>query len=751
MRPFRPDASSRRRLRAMAAAGAALIALAAGGWITSASQGAPQSGSAAGGVGSLSPSTTTQSTLTGLPGVEGFAPFQEASQLLGSVGLFGASVAVSADGRTAIVGAPREGGGAGSARVFVLTPSGWQEQAQLGPSEGGEGAAVPCTEGEECRLGVSVAISADGNTVIAGSPREEDLKGAVRAFVRTGTTWSQLGPELTGESSRGRALFGRSVAISADGQTALIGAPGSATATILHRSGSGWTQEGATIASPDKPHAGGFGSTVALSGDGSVAFIGAPGVESRSGAVWAFVREGNDWRQQGEALTGGSEATAGAHFGSGLALSFDGSTALVGADGDSEGAGAAWALVRSGATWIHQGPKLTASGELGAAHFGQSVALSASGDSALAGGPADNDRRGAAWTLTRADSKWSQQAKIPTPDLSGASRFGTSVSLSADGLTALIGAPYEHKLSGSAWALWTPASPTVQTVEPSEGPSSGGTDVTITGSGFLPGASVRIGTAAASVEVTSETTITAVTAKTTPGSYEVQVSDADGTSTGGPSFTYSAPAPEKLSETTDSGAPVPKVGLLAEHASAPPAPVLAARGNLDPVSGQVRLRLPGSHQFVDLTGLTQIPFGTVVDATNGTVSVTTADGAGGTQTMTFSLGEFLLTQSDSGRAVATLEGGNESVCRVTPGDRRRAETSTAKKHVVRKLWADGHGNFSTQGHYASGAVLGTRWLTEDLCGATLIRVFTDEVAVTDFVKHRRVIVKAGHSYLARAR
>ncbi len=735
----------------MAAAGAALIALAAGGWITSASQGAPQSGSAAGGVGSLSPSTTTQSTLTGLPGVEGFAPFQEASQLLGSVGLFGASVAVSADGRTAIVGAPREGGGAGSARVFVLTPSGWQEQAQLGPSEGGEGAAVPCTEGEECRLGVSVAISADGNTVIAGSPREEDLKGAVRAFVRTGTTWSQLGPELTGESSRGRALFGRSVAISADGQTALIGAPGSATATILHRSGSGWTQEGATIASPDKPHAGGFGSTVALSGDGSVAFIGAPGVESRSGAVWAFVREGNDWRQQGEALTGGSEATAGAHFGSGLALSFDGSTALVGADGDSEGAGAAWALVRSGATWIHQGPKLTASGELGAAHFGQSVALSASGDSALAGGPADNDRRGAAWTLTRADSKWSQQAKIPTPDLSGASRFGTSVSLSADGLTALIGAPYEHKLSGSAWALWTPASPTVQTVEPSEGPSSGGTDVTITGSGFLPGASVRIGTAAASVEVTSETTITAVTAKTTPGSYEVQVSDADGTSTGGPSFTYSAPAPEKLSETTDSGAPVPKVGLLAEHASAPPAPVLAARGNLDPVSGQVRLRLPGSHQFVDLTGLTQIPFGTVVDATNGTVSVTTADGAGGTQTMTFSLGEFLLTQSDSGRAVATLEGGNESVCRVTPGDRRRAETSTAKKHVVRKLWADGHGNFSTQGHYASGAVLGTRWLTEDLCGATLIRVFTDEVAVTDFVKHRRVIVKAGHSYLARAR
>jgi hypothetical protein len=659
----------------MPAAGAALIALAATGWITAASQGAPQSGSAVGGVGDLSLRTTIRSTLAGLPSVEGFAPFEEASQLPGSVGLFGESVAVSADGRTAIVGAPREGGGAGSARVFALTPSGWQEQAELAPAEGGEEAAVPCTEGEECRLGASVAISADGNTAIVGSPREEDLKGAVRAFVRTGTTWSQLGPKLTDESSLGEARFGRSVAISADGQTALIGAPGSATATVLHRSGSGWTQEGATISPPDKAHVTTFGSTVALSGDGSVAFIGAPGFKSGSGAVWAFAREGSDWQQQGEALTDGSEATAGAHFGSGLALSFDGSTALVGADGDSEGAGAAWALVRSGATWIQQGPKLTASGEPGAAHFGQSVALSESGNSALVGGPADNDRAGAAWTLTRADSTWSQQAKIAAPELSGASRFGMSVSLSADGLTALIGAPYLSARPGSAWALWTPASPTVQTVEPSEGPNSGGTAVTITGKG----------------------------------------------------------------------------GLLAERASAPPAPVLAVRGNLDPVSGQVRLRLPRSHQFVDLTGLTQVPFGTVVDATNGTVSVTTADAAGGTQTMAFYLGEFLLTQSRSGRVVATLEGGNESVCKVTPGHLRRAETSTAKKHVVRKLWANGHGSFSTQGHYASGAVLGTRWLTEDLCGATLIRVFTDEVAVTDFVKHRRVIVTAGHSYLARAR
>jgi hypothetical protein len=57
---------------------------------------------------------------------------------------------------------------------------------------------------------------------------------------------------------------------------------------------------------------------------------------------------------------------------------------------------------------------------------------------------------------------------------------------------------------------------------------------------------------------------------------------------------------------------------------------------------------------------------------------------------------------------------------------------------------------STKGNYASGAVLGTRWLTSDLCGGTLIRVLRDRVAVTNLVNHRHVTVTAGHSYLAKA-
>lgn len=184
-----------------------------------------------------------------------------------------------------------------------------------------------------------------------------------------------------------------------------------------------------------------------------------------------------------------------------------------------------------------------------------------------------------------------------------------------------------------------------------------------------------------------------------------------------------------------------------------PPPVLGLTGDVAPVSGRVRVRRLGTGGFVALSSLTQIPFGTLIDATHGSVAVTTAGPHGATQTITLSEGEFVLTQGRSGMVVATLAGGDFSGC---PTARERAHAARAAskhatgKHVVRKLWAEGHGNFTTDGNYASASVRGTRWLTEDLCEGTLIHVATDRVAVINRVNHRHVIVKAGHSYLAKA-
>ena len=195
-----------------------------------------------------------------------------------------------------------------------------------------------------------------------------------------------------------------------------------------------------------------------------------------------------------------------------------------------------------------------------------------------------------------------------------------------------------------------------------------------------------------------------------------------------------------------------KQQVLASVEGSPP-PQLAVSANIAPVSGQVLVRPPGTSGFVALSSLTQIPFGTVVDAIHGSVSVTTAGPHGATQTITLSGGEFVLTQGRNGVVVATLTGGDFSVC---PTARERAHvahtasTHASGKHVVRKLWVEGHGNFTTSGNYASASVRGTRWLTEDLCEGTLIHVATDRVAVVNRVNHRHVIVKAGHSYLAKA-
>jgi hypothetical protein len=188
-----------------------------------------------------------------------------------------------------------------------------------------------------------------------------------------------------------------------------------------------------------------------------------------------------------------------------------------------------------------------------------------------------------------------------------------------------------------------------------------------------------------------------------------------------------------------------------------PPPVLAKTGNVAPVSGAVLVKVPGTSKFVPLSSLQQVPFGSVIEATNGTVSVTTALPGGKTQTGEFFSGEFILRQGANGVVVAELTGGNFAVC---PTKRERshiaragtvlAQAAASGGHVVRKLWANAHGKFSTKGNYAAGAVQGTEWLTEDLCDGTLIKVTRDKVAVTNLVTHHHVEVTTGHHYLAKA-
>jgi hypothetical protein len=70
--------------------------------------------------------------------------------------------------------------------------------------------------------------------------------------------------------------------------------------------------------------------------------------------------------------------------------------------------------------------------------------------------------------------------------------------------------------------------------------------------------------------------------------------------------------------------------------------------------------------------------------------------------------------------------------------------------VLQTLRSKSSGRTRTRGRYAAGTVRGTRWTTTDRCDGTLIKVQQHSVQVTDLVKHKTVLVRAGHQYLARA-
>ena len=156
--------------------------------------------------------------------------------------------------------------------------------------------------------------------------------------------------------------------------------------------------------------------------------------------------------ERGPKLTPSDATAAIVSFGGGLALSADGDTALIGGEGDDAGAGAAWVFERAAGTWAQSGPKLTVSGLSPGDSFGQSVALSADGTIALVAAGRDDNWTGAAWVFDRTGATWTPAAaRLTARDERGQGFFGKSVALSAAGDTALIGGYGDDDGVGAAW------------------------------------------------------------------------------------------------------------------------------------------------------------------------------------------------------------------------------------------------------------------------------------------------------------
>jgi hypothetical protein len=464
-------------------------------------------------------------------------PFvQQVEALEGSAsGKFGASLAVSGDGNTALVGAPEQAGPEakeGVAFVYVRSGSTWVEQAELSTPAGLSGGA----------FGSSVGLSGDGNTAVIGSPGSRAGAGLVWFFSRSKGKWSQTQRARNNTTEREHE-FGSEVALAAEGTTAVVEANDAErrpTDVIFTRSGGTWTAQ---------QRLEGFPGGLALSSDGSTLLTG--------GAV--FVRSGSVWNKQQKLF--GKEQVGESDFGDSVAVSGDGNTALIGGPEDNacgtcvhSSVGGAWMFTRSGEKWTQQGPKLTASGGHTEGHFGESVALSADGNAALIGAPGNGQveptETGSAFLFTRSGATWTQQEQFSTAGTrwqeeveNGPPELGTTVALSAGGRTAVVGASDFEQ----GWASVFARPATVTSVSPGTGPHSGGTSVTIGGANLSEATSVKFGsTAAKGLSMNSSSSITA-TAPAGAGVVDVTVSVPDtGTTATTPADQYTYANPPQL-------------------------------------------------------------------------------------------------------------------------------------------------------------------------------------------------------------
>jgi hypothetical protein len=155
--------------------------------------------------------------------------------------------------------------------------------------------------------------------------------------------------------------------------------------------------------------------------------------------------------------------------------------------------------------------------------------------------------------FNRASSTWSQQGtKLIATDESGRGEFGTSVALSGDGTTALVGGFADAAESGAAWAF-SSKPPLLTSINPVSGPTGGGTLVTIRGSHLAGATAVKFGpTAATLFKIVSDSTINAVSPPAPAGSVEVTVSSLAGASaaTSGDRFTYTGTNTRPTTTTT---------------------------------------------------------------------------------------------------------------------------------------------------------------------------------------------------------
>ena len=371
----------------------------------------------------------------------------------------GISVSMSADGNTLAIGASSNDGTTGAnwndrghVRIYEWNGTSWNQKGlDIDGESTGDGS------------GRSVSMSADGNTLAIGASSNDGNglnSGHVRVYDWNGTIWTQKGVDIDGDAADDRSYV---VSMSDDGNTLAIGAENNDGATgnlndnrghvrIYEWNGTSWNQKGLDI---DGENAGDkSGRSVSMSADGNTVAIGAhlnDWVGSNSGHVRIYEWNGTTWNQKGQDINGEAHDD---NSGTSISMSADGNCVAIGApnnDGNGYDRGHVRVYNWDGTTWIQKGVDID--GEADDDRSGYSVSMSADGNNLAIGAYQNdgttgniNDNRGHVRIYKWNGTSWNQKGQ----DIDGEAAYdksGVSVSICADGDTLAIGA-YQNDGAG---------------------------------------------------------------------------------------------------------------------------------------------------------------------------------------------------------------------------------------------------------------------------------------------------------------
>jgi len=344
---------------------------------------------------------------------------------------YGFKSTISGDGRCAAVSSDNSSSSRSNVYIYTYDGNIWRQQAVL--SSAGIANSV--------NFGASLSLNFDGTVLLVGDPgdlSDGPNAGKARVFAKiSGGSWVESGVLAVSDPKRDKQ-FGYSVFLNMAGDIAFVGAPattglnGIGAAYVFTKSGGFWSQS-AKINQPGNVQNTAFGHSIATDSNGAFALIGAP----RSNQAHVYNKAGTNWIRQASLFP--TNAPAQNRFGSSVTISGDANFCTV---GDPAGGIGGYAVVfgKSGTNWLQTQILEEPHQNIGNG-FSQEIKLNSDGQRVFITADNSGNSTGRSFVFLRAGLAFEYELDFTPADSAEGIKFGSSGSMSSDGLYFVVSAP----------------------------------------------------------------------------------------------------------------------------------------------------------------------------------------------------------------------------------------------------------------------------------------------------------------------